>query len=665
MQIDRIRNFSIIAHIDHGKSTLADRLLERTGTIGVREATAQFLDTHGARARKGRHHQGQGRTHGLSTTAPHGPATTSSTSSTPPATSTSPTRSRAPWSPAKAPCSSSTPPRACEAQTLANLYTALENDLTIIPVINKIDLPNAEPERVAEELARIVGFSLDEMIYASAKEGIGTDDVLEAIVERIPPPQGDPKAPLRALIFDSKYDSYKGVIAYVRVVDGAIEPRPNAAPHGRRTRRVEPIEIGVFAPDLRESDGPRLRRGRLRRHRPQEHPRVPRRRHHHAGRQARAPSRCPATARPSPWSSPASIPPRPPTTPSCATPSRSCSLSDASLTFEPESSVALGFGFRCGFLGLFHMEIVRERLEREYDLTLIFTAPSVEYRSRAPNGGEMVLDNPAELPPPNEIAEIREPWVDISIVLPDRFVGAAMELTSTRRGAYKRMEYLQTAAGEGGVGESRVLLEYHVPLSEILTDYYDQLKSRTQGYASLDYTFAGYEPARLVKLDILVNGQPVDALSIIVHPEEAQYQGPRAGREAAAPHPAPALRGADPGGHRRPHHRARDHPRHAQERPRQVLRRRRHAASASSWRSRPRARSACAASATSRSRRRPSWPSSAWSASREIAFCAASVTPSDRFPPSAPEAATVSLMAPHLEPAEKFLCHESPQQSEL
>jgi GTP-binding protein LepA len=207
-------------------------------------------------------------------------------------------------------------------------------------------------------------------------------------------------------------------------------------------------------------------------------------------------------------------------------------LSDASLTFEPESSIALGFGFRCGFLGLFHMEIVRERLEREYDLTLIFTAPSVEYLVTRTDGREIVLDNPAELPSPNEIAEIREPWVDVSIVLPERFVGAAMELTTARRGAFKRMEYLETAAssasatgGEVARGEARVLLEYHVPLSEILTDYYDQLKSRTQGYASLDYTLAGYEPARLVKLDVLVNGQPVDALTIIVHPEEAQTKG--------------------------------------------------------------------------------------------------------------------------------------------
>jgi GTP-binding protein LepA len=199
-------------------------------------------------------------------------------------------------------------------------------------------------------------------------------------------------------------------------------------------------------------------------------------------------------------------------------------LSDAALTYEPESSIALGFGFRCGFLGLFHMEIVRERLEREYDLTLLFTAPSVEYYVTRTDGGEIVLDNPAELPPPNEIAEIREPWVDVAIVLPDRYVGAAMELSTARRGAFKRLEYLEQA-GDTAKGEARVLLEYHVPLSEILTDYYDQLKSRSQGYASLDYTLAGYEPARLVKLDVLVNGQPVDALSIIVHPEEAQIKG--------------------------------------------------------------------------------------------------------------------------------------------
>jgi GTP-binding protein LepA len=520
MQLDRIRNFSIIAHIDHGKSTLADRLLERTGTIGAREATAQFLDSMELEREKGVTIKAKAVR--MTYRAPDGGDYELNLIDTPGHVDFAYEVSRA-----LVACEGALlvvdAAQGVEAQTLANLYTALENDLTIVPVINKIDLPNAEPQRVAEELARIVGFSVDEMIYTSAKEGVGTDDVLKAIVERIPPPKGEPKAPLRALIFDSKYDSYKGVIAYVRVVDGALA-RGEKLRLMANEKPVEPVEVGVFAPDFREAPG--LECGSVG--------------YIATGlksiRECRVGDTFTSDERPATQPLPGYRPAKPmvfaglyPAAANDYTVLRDAleklQLSDASLTYEPESSVALGFGFRCGFLGLFHMEIVRERLEREYDLTLIFTAPSVEYEVTKTDGTELALDNPADLPPPNEIEEIREPWVDISIVLPDRFVGAAMELTSSRRGAFKRMEYMQTTAGEGNVGESRVVLEYHVPLSEILTDYYDRLKSGTQGYASLDYTLAGYEPARLVKLDILVNGQPVDALSIIVHPEEAQVKG--------------------------------------------------------------------------------------------------------------------------------------------
>jgi GTP-binding protein LepA len=520
MQQDRIRNFSIIAHIDHGKSTLADRLLERTGTIGAREATAQFLDSMELEREKGVTIKAKAVR--MAYRAADGHEYELNLIDTPGHVDFAYEVSRA-----LVACEGALlvvdAAQGVEAQTLANLYTALENDLAIIPVINKIDLPNAEPERVAEELARTVGFRMDEMIYASAKEGIGTDAVLQAIVERVPPPRGNPQAPLRALIFDSKYDSYKGVIAYVRIVDGRIQA-------GQRLRlmqagrTVDPVEVGVLVPEFQESDS--LDTGEVG--------------YVATGlksiRDCRVGDTFTRDEAPAAEALPGYRPAKPmvfaglyPAQATDYTLLRDAleklQLSDASLTYVPESSVALGFGYRCGFLGLFHMEIVRERLEREYGLTLIFTAPSVEYEVTRTNGAELQIDNPADLPPPNEIAEIREPWVDISIVLPERFVGAAMELTSARRGAFKRMEYMQTGTETGGVGAARVVLEYHVPLSEILTDYYDQLKSRTQGYASLDYTFAGYEPARLVKLDILVNGQPVDALSIIVHPDEAQSKG--------------------------------------------------------------------------------------------------------------------------------------------
>jgi GTP-binding protein LepA len=514
LDIGHIRNFSIIAHIDHGKSTLADRLLERTGTIGPREAAAQFLDSMELEREKGVTIKAKAVR--MTYAAPDAEYELNLID-TPGHVDFAYEVSRA-----LVACEGALlvvdAAQGVQAQTLANLYAAIENDLTIIPVINKIDLPSAEPDRVAEELERIVGFDRDEMIYASAKEGTGTDEVLEAIVKRIPPPRGRPDANLRALIFDSKYDAYKGVIAYVRVVDGSIPPAEPLRLMAHDTV-VDPVEIGVFTPGFQAL--PSLECGEV------GYVATGLKSVREVGVGDTLTTDAQPAREPLPGYRPAKSMVFAGLYPAQANDYNllrealeKLRLSDAALTYEAESSVALGFGFRCGFLGLFHMEIVQERLEREYDLTLIFTAPSVEYQITKTDGTEIVLDNPASLPPPNEIGEIREPWVDISVVAPDRYVGAVMDLTTARRGSFKRMEYLETG------GEStRVLLEYRVPLSEILTDFYDQLKSRTQGYASLDYTLAGYEPARLVKLDVLVNGQPVDALTLIVHPEEAQAKG--------------------------------------------------------------------------------------------------------------------------------------------
>jgi GTP-binding protein LepA len=519
LDISRIRNFSIIAHIDHGKSTLADRLLERTGTIGPRESTAQFMDSMELEREKGVTIKAKAVR--MAYEATDGLDYELNLIDTPGHVDFAYEVSRA-----LVACEGALlivdAAQGVQAQTLANLYSAIEQDLTIIPVINKIDLPSAEPERVAEELERIVGFSADEMIYASAKEGTGTEEILQAIVERIPSPKGNTSGPLRALIFDSKYDSYKGVIAYVRVVDGNVRRDQPLRLMANQTR-FDPIEIGAFTPAFYELG--ELTCGEV------GYVATGLKSVRDVGVGDTLTLDAAQSVEPLPGYRPvksmvfAGLYPAEANDYTLLREAlEKLHLSDAALTYEPESSIALGFGFRCGFLGLFHMEIVQERLEREYDLTLIFTAPSVEYQVTKTDGAEIELDNPAELPTPNEISEIREPWVDVSVVVPNRYVGAVMELTTTRRGAYKRMEYLQGGVADSA-SEMRVVLEYHVPLAEILTDYYDQLKSRTQGYASLDYTLAGYEPARLVKLDIMVNGQPVDALTLITHPDEAQVKG--------------------------------------------------------------------------------------------------------------------------------------------
>jgi GTP-binding protein LepA len=401
-----------------------------------------------------------------------------------------------------------------EAQTMANVYLALEQDLAIVAVINKIDLPNADPQKVAKEVGQFIGLLDDEMIPASAKTGLGVDEVLEAVVAKVPPPKGDSRGRTRALIFDSHYDPYKGVIAYVKVVDGRIggDDRIRLMANGKE---ADLLEVGFFGPTMRPAAA--LETGEV----------------GYVATGLKVVKDCQVGDTITLAAAPASEPlpgyrPAKPMVFAGLYPSDSedypllrdalerLQLNDASLTYQPESSAALGFGFRCGFLGLLHMEIIQERLEREYDLDLLATAPSVEYEV-ALNGGRVArIDNPSEMPSPGEIEEIREPWVNISIIVPSRFIGAVMELVTTRRGLYKELTYLD---------EDRVQLTFDMPLAELIVDFYDQLKSRTQGYASLDYAFADLRPADLVKLDVLVNGAPVDALSLITHRDDAFPRG--------------------------------------------------------------------------------------------------------------------------------------------
>ena len=506
----RIRNFCIIAHIDHGKSTLADRLLELTGTLSQRQLTEQVLDQMDLEREKGitikakavrMRYEHDGVEYQLNLIDTPGHVDFAYEVS----------RSLAACEGAILVVDAA---QGVEAQTLANVYLAIDHDLTVIPVINKIDLPSADPLRVTEEIEKVVGLPADDVLLASAKEGTGVEAILDAIVTRVPPPSGDRAAPLRALIFDSHYDAYKGVIAYVRVVDGAVGP-------GQRVRMMatesaaDVLEVGVFRPTMSPVEG--LAAGEVG--------------YVATGlkdvREVRVGDTITSAVAPATEPLPGYRPAKPmvfaglyPTAADDYHLLRDAleklRLNDASLVYEPESSVALGFGFRCGFLGMLHMEIIRERLEREYDLELLITAPSVEYRVKTTDGRELLVENPAALPPPNHISEIAEPWVRLDIIVPTRYIGAVMDLVQERRGVFKKMDY---------VDEQRVLIEDEMPLAELIVDFYDQLKSRTQGYASLDYTLADYREARLVKLDVLINGQPVDALSTIVHADKAQTQG--------------------------------------------------------------------------------------------------------------------------------------------
>ncbi len=510
---EAIRNFCIIAHIDHGKSTLSDRLLEFTGTVSPRDMVEQVLDTMDLERERGitikaqavrmtyRAKDGQEYELNLIDTPGHVDFTYEVS------------RSLAACEGAILVVDAS---QGIEAQTLANTYMALEHDLSLVPVVNKIDLPNAQPERVAREIQELLGLPRTEVIYASAKEGIGTQEILEAVVRRIPPPHGSLHRPLRALIFDSKYDPYKGVIAYVRVVDGTVSLGDQIRLMGT-DRVTEALEIGAFKPQPSPVEA--LTAGEV----------------GYVATGLKNVKECQVGDTITLAESPAqeSLPGYRPAKPMVFAglyPAEAndynllrdaldkLKLNDASLFYEPETSLALGFGFRCGFLGLLHLEIVQERLEREYKLNLLATAPSVEYVVVTTSGQELAVDNPANLPPPQEIAEIREPWMKISVITPSRYIGSVMELITGRRGEYERMDYID---------EQRVLLTYDLPLSEMLTDFYDQLKSHTQGYASLDYTLSGYRAADLVRLDILVNNQIVDALSLITHRDRA-YQNGRA-----------------------------------------------------------------------------------------------------------------------------------------
>ncbi len=507
MNQDHIRNFSIIAHVDHGKSTLADRLLEATHTISQREMQAQLLDTMDLERERGitikmtavrlnyKAQDGQEYQFNLIDTPGHVDFTYEVS------------RSLAACEGALLVVDAA---QGVEAQTLANVNLAYQNNLELIPVINKIDLPAADPERVREEIENVLALDATDAVLASAKAGIGIEEILEAVVHRIPPPSGDPKAPLRALIFDSKFDTYLGVVCYVRVVDGAIRP-------GQRIRfmatgkEFEVIEVGTFAPQRRV--GQQIATGEV-------------------GYVA-ASIKTIGDARVGDTISDAAHPAHDPLPGyRTAKPMVFCGLypvdgaeypdlreallklqlNDAALSFEPETSAALGFGFRCGFLGLLHMEIVQERLEREFDLSLIATSPSVIYRITKTDGTIEQVDNPAHFPVANFIAQIEEPYVDATILMPSTYVGTVMDLARDRRGEFGKMEY---------PAPERVMLHYKLPLSEILMDFFDQLKSRTKGYASFDYEMAGYQESKLVKIDILLNGDPVDALSFITHRDKA------------------------------------------------------------------------------------------------------------------------------------------------
>jgi GTP-binding protein LepA len=508
----RVRNFSIIAHIDHGKSTLADRLLEVTHTIEGRQMMSQVLDSMDLEREKGI--TIKARAVRLEHTADDGLLYALNLIDTPGHVDFSYEVSRSLQA-----CEGAIlvvdAAQGIEAQTLANVHLALREGLTIIPVLNKIDLPSAQPEVVMEELENVLAIPREEVILASAKEGTGVAEILQAIVDRIPPPKGDPAAPLRALVFDSHYDAYKGVICYLRLDEGTLHEHDviRLMASGAES---ELLELGVFRPQLVPVK--QLVAGEVG--------------YVATGlknvREAQVGDTVTTVTRPAPAPLPgyqaakslvfAGIyPVSGPDYPLLRDALDKLHLNDASLTFEPESSVALGFGFRCGFLGLLHMEIVQERLEREFNLDLIASAPSVEYRVNLTMGREqVVVDNPARFPEVGEIETIEEPWVALGIVTPDRYIGSLMELTTNRRGTFVNMEYLDP---------QRVHMHFELPLAELIVDYYDQLKSRTQGYASMDYEEIGYRAANLVKLDVLVAGEPVDALSLIVHRDRAQATG--------------------------------------------------------------------------------------------------------------------------------------------
>jgi GTP-binding protein LepA len=504
MPLDRIRNFSIVAHIDHGKSTLADRILELTETLSEREMREQVLDTMELERERGITIKAQAvrvawKRHQLNLI------------DTPGHVDFTYEVSRA--------------LQACEgalllvdaaqgiqAQTVANAYLAIENGLEIVPVVNKIDLPQADPEGTAAELADLVGEDPARVLRISAKTGEGVDAVLDALVERIPPPAGDPAAPGRALVFDSSYDQYRGVVAFVRVVDGGFGTREELRAMAMGTR-FEAEELGFFSPERRPTasleagevgyvvtglkDVSRLRVGDTL-----------------TAARGGATEPLPGYKDVKPTVFAGLYPTDSDDYPELREALEKLKLNDASLFYEPETSQALGFGFRCGFLGLLHMDIVRERLEREFDLDLLVTAPNVAYRVLTKAGQEVEVHSPADMP--RDPQRVDEPYIRATMIVPKEYVGTVMELNNDRRGRFHHLEYLS---------EQRVLLAYDLPLAEVVYDYYDQLKSRTKGYASFDYDVLGFEAGELVRLDVLLAGEPVDALSLVVHRSDAHARG--------------------------------------------------------------------------------------------------------------------------------------------
>ena len=511
MSTKKIRNFCIIAHIDHGKSTIADRLIEYTGTLQKREMEAQVLDSMDLERERGITIKAQSVR--ILYKAQDGEEYILNLIDTPGHVDFSYEVSRS-----LAACEGALlvvdAAQGVEAQTLANVYLALEHDLEIIPVINKIDLPSADPDRVKQEIEDIIGLDASDAVLCSAKSGIGIPDILEAIVNKVPAPPDKSDEPTRALIFDSRFDAYKGAIAYVRVKEGSIKAKDTIRMmHDKKDFDV--TELGIFTPNLVPV---------------QELPcgsvgciaaSIKNVKDCHVGDTV--------TLANNPASEPLPGYRKAVSMVYCGLyPTESkdyenlrdalekLQLNDAALEYEAETSLALGFGFRCGFLGLLHMDVIQERLEREYNLTLITTAPSVNYKVYKTNGEMLEVDNPAKLPPPTEIDYIEEPYVKATTIVPKDFVGTIMELSQDKRGEYQSMEYLD---------ETRISVVYHLPLSEIIYDYFDKLKSATKGYASLDYELIGYKQSPMVKMDILLNGDPVDALSIIVHKDRAATRG--------------------------------------------------------------------------------------------------------------------------------------------
>ena len=510
---DHIRNFCIIAHIDHGKSTLADRLLQLTGTVSERDMSAQMLDTMDLEREKGVTIKASAVR--MYYTASDKQKYEINLIDTPGHVDFGYEVSRA----LKA-CEGAVlvvdATQGIEAQTLANLYQALDANLTIIPVINKIDLPSAHPDEVAEDVGSLLGVAPESVIQISAKDGLNVEQVLEAIVTRVPPPKDADDSPLRALVFDSHYDAYKGVIAYVRVIEGSLKSADVLRMFATKVD-MRPVEIGIFAPGMKPVE--RLGSGEVGYiatgfktvHECRVGDTITR-----AAAPALAP--LPGYRTPKPMVFAGVYPVEADDYSELRESLDKLQLNDASLTFDPETSQALGFGFRAGFLGLFHMEIIQERLEREYNLDVLFTAPSVEYEVVLLDGSILLVDSPAELPDEGLIAEVREPWMNIQIITPTDYYGPIMDLVTKRRGVFKQQEY---------PAPHRVQLDFEIPLSEIIIDFFDLLKSRTKGYASLDYQFLEYRADELQKLEILVNGEPVDALAAIVHERDAYHKGQR------------------------------------------------------------------------------------------------------------------------------------------